>query len=332
MRKYILSLVALLALFSCLDANPFTLPGELRAPDAYILPNKAAKVQFTSYIRKEKSVSGSDFEAVFLGMLQVGILNRIELGLLGGDDVFFGNVKLKVIEETTSIPQVAIGVDNLFSVVSADVKKDPPTGNLATNPDRYFYERNSLYVAFSKQTVVRGFLGIPELSAVVSGGFGRNRFVGQVVRSKQFEGLFASVEFSPYPGIVTIGEIDGSNINLGVKYTWNNFSAKLGYLGFEESLKSNNPNHRIALGLSYVFDKYADARRRPYLPDSEVSGVPGSVSQQQIGQGQSQSTGSSANDLLEELKRLRESREQAQKVLEELRRQLQEIEREASGQ
>lgn len=330
MKKVILSLVVMVALLSCLDANPFTLVGELRVPDAYVLPNKAAKVQFTSYIRKEQSAPGTDFEPIFLGMLQVGILNRVELGIMGGDDVYLGNVKVKLVEETVTYPQIAIGVDNIFSKVKEDFKKHPVPEGLEGNPDLAFYERNSAYIAFSKQTVLRGFFGIPELSTVVTGGFGRNRFVGQATLPKKLEGVFVGAEFSPFPALAVITEIDGHNLNLGVKYNWNNFSAKLGYLGFEESLKDENPNHRIALGLSYVFDKYADARRRPAMPDSPIASGSGSATQTQIIQSQT-SASSSANDLFEELKRLRESREQAQKVLEELRQQLRELEKEAGS-
>ncbi|MDZ4121721.1 MAG: hypothetical protein U1C33_04830, partial [Candidatus Cloacimonadaceae bacterium] len=149
MKKVIFSLVVMVALLSCLDANPFSLTGELRVPDAYVLPNKAAKVQVTSYLRKEESVPGSDFEPAFFGMLQVGILNRIELGIMGGDDIVFGNVKIKIVDETITYPQIAIGVDNLFSKVPKDAITNPPSGDMANNPDRAYYERNSAYIALS---------------------------------------------------------------------------------------------------------------------------------------------------------------------------------------
>lgn len=331
MKKVILCLVVMAALFSGLNANPFTLTGELRAPDAYILPNLAAKVQLTSYLRKEESAPDTDFEASVFGMLQVGVLNRIELGLMGGDDIVFGNIKVKLIEETIAYPQVAIGVDNLFSKVATDAVKNPPSGSMADNPDKCYYERNSLYLVASKQMVLRGVLGLPELSAVLSGGFGRNRFVGQVTRSDQFEGFFVSSELSPMPDLYLFGEIDGHNLNLGAKYNWKNFAAKVGYLGAEESWKKDNPNHRFALGISYVYDKHADARRRPDMISSPIQGGAGDATREQIGRSGGASA-TSANDLFEELKRLRESREQAQKVLEELRKQLQDLEKEAGSQ
>jgi len=339
MKKVILSLVVIVALFSCLEANPFTLPGEMRAPDAYILPHRAGKVQLTSYIRKETSKPNTDFEGKFFGLMQVGFLNRLELGLMYGDKVTLGNVKVKLIDETVTYPQLAVGIDNLFSKIGKDFQAEgyTPPSDMIGNPDNAYYEKNSFYVAASKQTVVRGLAEfIPEFSTVVSGGIGFNRFKGQVPRSKQFEGVFASAEVSPHPNVIVQGEYDGHNINLGVRYNLtlsspNDFSIKLGYLGFEESLKKDNPNHRLALGFSYVYDKLSDARKRPIMPDSPLYGGPGTATGTQLTKPRGD-VSQSTSDLFEELKRLRESREQTQKVLEDLRKQLQELEAEAGNQ
>ena len=332
MRRIILSLLAVIALFSCLEATPFTLTGELRVPDAYVLPNKAVKFQLNNYIRKESSVPGTDFEYKPSGMLQFGIMNRVEIGVMGGDDMYWMHAKVKLVEETVSVPQIAVGVDNIASKAREDSRLIPITDDLFGNPDRVYYEKNSFYAVASKQTVIRGFFGIPELSTVISGGFGRNRFVGQIELTKKLEGIFFSAEFSPNAKMSFITEMDGHNLNLGAKYNFKNFSAKLGYLGLEESLKEDNPNHRLSLGISYLFDKYADARRRPSMPDSQV--LPGSsnVTQQQVGQAQSGVPNASANELMEELRKIRESRAESQKVLEDLRKQLLELEKEAAGE
>ncbi|PKN80993.1 MAG: hypothetical protein CVU48_00220 [Candidatus Cloacimonetes bacterium HGW-Cloacimonetes-1] len=332
MKRIVLSLLAVIALFSCLEATPFTLTGELRVPDAYVLPNKAAKFQFNSYIRKEQSTPKTDFEFIPSGMLQVGILNRVELGVMGGDNMYWMHAKVKIVEETVSVPQVAIGVDNIASKARENSRIIPVTDDLYGNPDRCYYEKNSFYAVASKQTVLRGLFGIQELSTVLSAGFGRNRFVGQIPLTKKLEGLFFSAEFSPNAKMTFITEMDGHNINLGAKYNIKNFSVKLGYLGLEESLKDDNPNHRISLGLSYLFDKYADARRRPSMPDSQVGSGSSNVTQQQVGQSQSGVPNASANELMEELRKIRESRAESQKVLEDLRRQLLELEKEAAGE
>ena len=333
MKKVILSFVVLAALLSCLDANVFTMTGEMRVPNAYVLPSKAAKIQFINYMRKEESRPGEDFEYVPMGMLQVGGFNRAELGFMGtGDEFFVLHAKVSLVEETVTVPQVAIGVDNILSTIKEDANKYPIGHEMRDNPDRVYWEKNSPYVVFSKQSVISGLFGIPSISTVFNAGFGRNRFIGQVKLTKKMEGVFGSVEFSPMLNLKIITEMDGHNINIGARYDVKNFSFKAGMLGLDESLKSDNPNTRLGLSVAYLFDKYADARKSPYRPGSPLPGGPASPTGEQILKPETTATQSSSNELLEELRRLRESREQAAKVLDELRQQLQDLEKEASGQ
>ncbi|MDD2331913.1 MAG: hypothetical protein PHI68_04580 [Candidatus Cloacimonetes bacterium] len=333
MKKVILSLVVLVALLSCLDANPFTLTGEMRVPDAYVLPYKAAKIQFVNYLRKEESKEDADMEYVPMGLLQVGLFNRLDLGFIGsGDEIFALSAKLKIIDESTAVPQVAIGIDNFLSKVRQDAKDSKPDDDYYDNPDKVFWEKNSAYLVFSKRSVLRGLFGIPEISLILNGGIGRNRFVGQADLPKNLAGVFAGAEFSPFPKLSFIGEMDGHNINLGAKYDIKKFSIKAGMLGFEEAIKSDNSNARIALSVSYLFDKYAAARKEPYVPGSPITGGTYDPTTQQVVQPSTAASQASSNELLEELRRLRESREQAARVLEELRQQLQELEKEAATQ
>ncbi len=332
MRRVILSLLVLAAALGVVEAVPFQTIGMLRTPDAYVLPNKAAEAQFTSYLRKIGE--GADIEYIPIGMLNVGILNRAELGFLYGDDVYFFNVKLKVIEETMGVPQVSIGVDNIFSPIREDARQIPLGEDFFDHPDKYLYERNSPYIVFSKQSVLRGFFGIPAISTILNAGWGQNRFKGQIPRSKRLNGLFTSVEFAPVANMAILGEFDGHELNMGLKYSYRNFSAKIGYQAIEDLFKdyATGANKRFAFSVSYLFDKYADARRRPSLPIE--GGLPGqqATAVEQVISPQQPGIQSSTDQILEELRRIRESREQAQKVLEELRRELLELEREAARQ
>jgi len=331
MNKVFLSLLVLAVALGVIEAVPFQTIGMLRTPDAYILPNRAAEAQFTSYMRRIGE--GADIEFIPIGMLNVGILNRAELGFFYGDEVHFFNVKVKVIDETVTVPQVSIGVDNIFSPIREDAAKIPAGADFADHPDNSFYERNSLYVVFSKQSVLRGFFGIPEISALLNAGWGQNRFQGQVDRSKRLNGLFASIEFAPIQNMAALGEFDGQDLNMGVKYSYRNFSAKIGYQAIEDLFKDypTGENKRFAFSISYLFDQFAGARRRPTLPIE--GGLPGQQ-QAQVEQvvDPQQGVQTSADQILEELRRIRESREQAQKVLDELRRELLELEKEAAGQ
>jgi hypothetical protein len=128
------------------------------------------------------------------------------------------------------------------------------------NPEADSYEPYSPYAVASKQAV---FLGIPWMFNV---GIGSNRFVGQA-KSRYMTGLFASAEMSPIRDLALQGEFDGEDLNIGVKYSYKNFGFKLGANAIEDRFKDSDykDNIRVALGVSYLFDKYAEAKRRPDL-------------------------------------------------------------------
>ena len=322
-------------MLSIAEGAPFQTMGMLRTPDAYVLPNKAAEAQFIYYMRKGKA-NDWDLEHVPYGMLSVGILDRIELGVFAGDNVAFGNVKLKLIKETLKIPQLSIGLENIFSRVPSHYYDESV---IVDNPDRAYYEAYSPYAVISKQVVIGG------VHTMLNLGGGMNRFVGQVPRSRNFSGMFASVEVSPVRNFFMQGEYDGQDFNVGAKYTYRNFSFKLGYQALENLAKKSEGNGydkdlRVAAGISYLFDRYAKDKRRPDLyeyaktddlkPIDDGTGIDtGDVAVNVDG---TTGTGSSVvgsrpkelspemNDLLAELRRLRAEREKAQGALDDLRK------------
>ncbi len=321
MKRAVLLCILMYILLSSLFAVPYTTIGQLRVPDAYVLPHKSAELSFTNYLRREKSDFDDlpPYEYIPMGMVNIGLFDRIGVGAWAGDNIGFVNVKVKIIEETQSIPQVSVGVDNLFSPVREDANKIKPGEDYYDNPDRTFYEKNSPYLVFSKASVIRGMSGLPLLETFFSLGVGRNRFKGQVSIAKRFEGIFGSVTIKPAKNMSLTFENDGANINLGVQYSYQKFSFKISYVGLEEQ-----ENNRIGLGISYLFDKYADSRRKIYDPNSNTSLKESELLKSQL-------TGKDANvnsDLLDELKKLRDQREQAQKVLDDLKNQLQDMEEE----
>jgi len=315
----------LLCLILCVFATatytvPYTTIGQLRAPDAYVLPHKAAEFTFTNYFRREASsfTDNKPYEYVPMGMINIGLFNRVGIGAWGGDKLGFANLKLMLIEETSSIPQVAVGIDNLFSPIREDANKINPGQDFFNNPDKNFYEKNSPYIAITKAAVLRNMTGLKLLETFITVGYGGNKFKGQVDIARRFEGIFGSITVKPNKDLSFTIENDGFNINAGAQYSYKKFGFKLSYVAIEEQ-----ENNRIGLGISYLFDKYADPRRKESfmddsdMRDSEILKSP--------------FTGKEINanaDLLEELKKLREQREQAQKVLNELRNQLQEMEEE----
>ena len=264
MRKVIFSALVLASMVGMLFGAPFQTLGMLRTPDAYVLPHKAAEILLVGYYRDVVKPAGVDMDKfgkfVPYGMLGVGLGDRAELGLFAGDKVFYLNAKLKLIEETLRIPQLAVGVDNILSGVQYHRAQDPHPGWYYENhPDKTDYEYWSPYVVGSKQVV------IGKTNWMFNLGVGSNRFTGQVPRSRIFNGMFYSVEFSPFKDFYIQGEYSGHDFQAGLKYTIDNFGIRVGAQAIEDLAKDNGyeDNFRVALGVSYLFDKYAKAKRRP---------------------------------------------------------------------
>lgn len=287
MKKVIFSVLVLATMFSMVQAAPFQTLGMLRTPDAYVLPHRAAEILMVGYYRdvtapKPLTPDAKDASKGLFpyGMIGVGLFNRVELGVFAGDNtkldglVYFMNVKAKVIEESMVIPQVSVGIDNMFSPLTKHKEADLKPGDaFYGHPDRADYEYFSPYVVASKQAV---FSGVPWMLSV---GVGSNKFIGQVTRSRIFNGLFSSAEVSPFRNFAIQGEYDGYNFNAGLKYSYKNFGIKMGMQAIEDLAKNTayKDNLRIAFGLSYLFDKYSEAKRRPdlsrYAMDSDIGGT-----------------------------------------------------------
>lgn len=269
MKKVILSVIVIAAMFSLLQAVPFQTLGMLRTPDAYVLPHKAAELMLAGYYYDvAKPVDDDDFAPYM--MAGVGLFDRVELGLFLGDKVkdepmvYFLNMKFKVLQETPRFPQLAVGMDNIFSPVSTHGVHDgglTPTDDFYEHPDKAAFEHYSPYAVASKQAVV---FGMPWMFNL---GFGSNRFIGQVSRSRVFNGIFMSAELSPIRDLAIQGEYSGHDFNAGVKYSWKNWGFKVGASALEDLAKDNGyeDNLRVAFAVSYLFDKYAEAQRRPDL-------------------------------------------------------------------
>lgn len=361
MKKLVFAITILASMIGLLQAAPFQTLGLLRTPDAYVLPHKAAELLLVGYYRdvvRPDYVNDDQNGFIPYGMIGVGILDRIELGFFGGDDVYFMNAKLKLIQETVSLPQLSVGMDNIFSPVNHHRAQDYhpdeyPDIEWADHPDKTDYEYYSPYVVASKQAVMGG------VSWMFNLGWGSNRYSGQVPRSRFFSGFFSSIELSPFKDFAILGEYDGKDFNAGIKYTFNNFTVRLGAQAVEDWAKGSEGNGyedniRVALGVSYLFDKYAEAKRRPDIwqytsassreeteivpdgeiavevaePGTEVSIVTPGTTTQTPGIVESSSyreLSPEVKDLLAELRNLREERQKAQKALEDLRTWLQDL-------
>ena len=367
MKKVLLTFIALVAVWGIAQAAPFQTLGMLRTPDAYVLPNKAAEFLLVGYYRdisapkpltdEAEKASEGFFPYTIIG---VGILDRVELSMFLGDYtsqdglVYLLNAKVKIIEETLRIPQIAVGMDNILSPIKKHGSQYlEENDDFVDNPEADSYEPYSPYAVASKQAV---FLGIPWMFNV---GIGSNRFVGQA-KSRYLNGLFASAEMSPIKDLALQGEFDGEDLNIGAKYSYKNFGFKVGVNALEDWFKDSDykDNIRIAFGVSYLFDKYAEAKRRPDLghyagygktpsmgegvvetPIETGITVPPTVSPSKPQAGtQTPAPGLTTSgtagyeqlspevqELMKELRMLKEDREKAQQAMDELRKWIEEL-------
>lgn len=383
MKKVILSVIVLAAVIGMIEAAPFQTMGLLRTPDAYVIPHKSAQLVLAGYYRNVERPSYVDPDKNglnFYGMLGVGLFDRVQLDFFGGDYVYFLNAKVKLLQETPKIPQIAVGMDNILSPVNRRRAQDyrpyyywdpeqeaviqsslRDSLNLGwiDHPDKTDYEYFSPYLVASKQVVMGGIDWMFNL------GIGANRYIGQVDRSRWFSGLFASVEISPWDNFAVQGEYDGKDFNAGLKYSIKNFGIRLGAEAVEDLAKGSEGNGyennlRIALGLSYLFDRFSDknASIRPdlglYATNIGTEPVivptePVAVATTETGQPAEvaivtpgtqlptpgiveasayKELSPEVKDLLAELRLLREERQKAQKALEDLRKWLQELKEE----
>ncbi len=265
MRKVILSVIVVVAMFGILDAAPFQTLGMLRTPDAYVLPHMAAEFMLVGYYRDVAEPVDYDGLTPYL-MAGFGIMDRVELGLFVGDKIegeplmYFLNLKAKILQETAFLPQISVGLDNILSPLGETSIRDLNLGDdFYAHPDKAAYEMFSPYGVASKQAVIAG------MPWMFNMGMGAHRFTGQVTRSRIFNGLFASAEMSPLRDLALQVEYDGQDFNAGIKYAWKNWGIKVGAQAVEDLAKDNGyeENLRVAFGISYLFDKYAEAKRRP---------------------------------------------------------------------
>jgi hypothetical protein len=302
MKKLIIVCIVMIGMVGLLNAFPFANYGNVRVPDAYVMPHTMAKISLINYMGPENNQQDDDYEYVWGAALNIGLLNYAELGIVAsGDEVYYGHFKLRVVRETIALPDIAIGIDNLFSKVpSKNPSSDYPDMASAGQ-----YRRNSLYVAISKTALLSGIPAIGDLPTRVTLGAGSHRFQGTVKMSEQFGGLFGAFQIEPVSNVTFIAEIDGHNLNSGLEFRVSNFAIKGILYRIEEWSKRDA---KFGLNLSYAFDRYVSEQDRQFI--SPMAGHDRQLIDTREGAS------------LDELQRIRRQRERAESELEEIRRLL----------
>lgn len=305
-RKVVFSLVLVLFAFGVLNSFPAANYGNVRVPDAYVMPHTMARISLLNYIGPEYGSRHADSDYNWGLALNAGLFNYGEIGIVAtGDEVVYAHLKARLLKESLMMPDIAFGIDNLFSKVPAKHpgREHPDIGFPAS------YRRNSLYVSLSKTILITGIPVVGTLPTRVTAGFGGHRFHTSRRSLRDYRGPFGAVQIEPFKRLVVTGEIDGLNANAGFEYRMPNYGVQLAFYNVEDFI-ARSRDLMIGINLSYVFDRFvADSDRRYQMP---LYGVERELIQEREGAG------------LDELQRIRRQRRMAEDELEEIRRLLQE--------
>ncbi len=320
-------LIVFVMLFICsLIAAPFTSLGSaIRTPNGYVVPHTEFTGTFATYTRDD---GNGKLESKLVGAISGGLWDRIEVGVVYTDDcdgLAFANAKVKVFEETVKFPAVSFGMDNIGSPIGRDADSgDAPNRDV----DKYgyysrYFEKNAFYAVATKSTVIRGLPVFSYIETVASLGIGsKQKYQGVGDLSSDFSGLFASVLFRPNKWFGVIGEVDGSMVNAGIDLNYNDFALRMAFTELDEYFKGDDSYDKLnfTFALSYTFNDYVKESKQPRIAGSNKDAIRGTrviTNQDQLGE---------TDDLLQELRAIRERRQKAQQELEDIRRILEESE------
>lgn len=300
MRKNLLICLILISLSGSVFAFPFANYGNVRVPDAYVMPHLMGRLSVNNYLYPQNDQKNDSYAYNFAGAVNIGLFKFSEIGfVVSGDDVYYGHLKARIIGETLTLPDITIGVDNLFSGIPSKNPSDPDIVDVAN------YRKNTVYLAISKTILLSGLPKLGDIPTRMTLGAGSHRFKSSGTLAGQFEGVFGAVQIEPARNFTIITEIDGHNLNTGLEYRYRNFASRLELYRIEEW---NRRDPKFGITFSYIFDQLvAPEDRQGFSPiqtfDRQLMKVREGTS-------------------LDELQRIRRQRERAEEELEEIRRLL----------
>lgn len=328
MKKRTVLLICFLTLFNlALLSMPYSTLGNINIPDAYVLPHKMVDFSFTNFIVGDGEVpalgDSANYQYDFAGSVRVGLFDRGELCIIYTSTAgVFANVKVRVINETESLPALSLGVTNLFSGVRNYDKVKLSEEYDFTDPIDYI--SNSPYLVISKSLVI--ITGVPVMDYLETSfhfGMGQRRFQGKGETVKDFAGVFWGFDVKPsrYWGFDL--EWDSQNINFGLNFFYKNFTLRGGMYEMEDFLgiKADQGSKKYAVNISYTLDKFSELKATEKRKSSSVEKQ---RAMQKVTPANEENYDEDTNPLRDELEQIRQRRKQAEKELEEIRKLLQE--------
>ena len=308
-------------------AMPYSTMGNINIPEAYILPHKMVDLSFTNYFIGGGVIEGDlgtikDNLFDVSGSVRFGLFDRAEVGIVYTSTAgVFGNLKVRIINETEKLPVISFGITNLFSSVGDFKQKD---ANDVEYTDRQDYISNSPFLVISKSLVI--ITGVPMMDYLETSfhfGMGTRRFMGKGEIVQDFGGIFAGMDVKPSRFWGFDLEWDSQNVNLGLNGFYKNFTLRAGMYELEDffNVKDDNSSNKYAINLKYTLDTFSD------LKASEKRKKTTNVQQrakQRVTPTGEETYDEDSNPLRDELEQIRQRRKQAEKELEEIRKLLQE--------
>jgi len=264
MKKVMIYIFFLIIAGSQLFAIPYTLQGnKINIPDAYILPHQMATigVAFSPGVTDLTENGKTDMFFNAIANINLGLYDYGEVGfVLNSYGVPYMNFKLQLLKEKKRIPQLAIGLTNVFSSVRNGNHPNYTEGLVGSEDDLI---KNSPYAVLSKTAImVSNITGLEyiELSGYL--GWGLRRFKGEGSIAKYLNGIFLGVDFKPTRFLSLYSEIDGENISAGMNIYSKHFTYQFSVFRIEEALKFVLDEGSINAGLNivYTLDRFSEQK------------------------------------------------------------------------
>lgn len=332
MKKRVLLLLSILFLFNIiLFSMPYSSLGNINIPDAYVLPHLMADVSYVNFFVSDGVIFQEDVTEPlqegmydFAASVRVGLFDRGELGIVYTSTAgIYGNLKLRLINETETLPALSFGLINLFSSVSDFDKTElPGLGYEFTDPSDYI--SNSPFIVVSKSLVI--ITGMPAMDYLETSfhfGMGQRRFQGKGETVKDFAGVFGGFDIKPSRYWGFDFEWDSQNINFGLNGFYKNFTLRAGMYEVEDFLgiKGDKGSKKYALNIKYTLDKFSELKASEKRKKTVASKQ---RAMRKVSPDTEETYDEDSNPLHDELEQIRQRRKQAEKELEEIRKLLQE--------
>lgn len=255
MRKSLIIMILLLIAGSYLLAIPYTLQGnKVNIPDAYILSHKMASISVALAPGITNNTEDGTNELFFnaIANVNLGLFDRGEVGfVLNSYGIPYMNFKVQAIKEGKTLPQLSLGLTNVFSPIRNGNYPNYQEGLVGSEDDLI---KNSPYIVASKTAIlVSNIRGLEYIELAGFLGWGLRRFKGEGSVAKYMNGFFVGVEFRPTRFLSLYSEVDGENLNGGINIHSRHFTYQLSIFRLEEALKFVLDEGSVNLGLNIVY-------------------------------------------------------------------------------